>query len=330
MRRKTRVATAAMGLGLIGWSGAVRSDDAPADSVVLTVNGESVMQSEYIERLQRLRANDFIVSANPLRVRSENAGLLVLNALIVERLTLQWAVKTGQMPKEEEITGELERFKQQPAVTQALQNGQVTEKQLRYTVTVQKAQFNISTTGLSVSAKEMEDWYKAHPALFTTPDRWNLNAIVTSKQADVAKIQAALKAGKAFEAVAKQYSEETRTKANGGDLGLVQSNAPLLPEAIKAAARTLKLNEVSAPIKTDVQVEAGKPKQVLWWFLRVKSREPGVARPFGDVKEFVERQALLEKAGGTQAGEKKIAEFRKTAAIKVFLPVYKSLENAGS
>lgn len=319
-----------LALTLMTGNGTAWSEDAPADSVVLTVNGESVMQSEYIERLERLRANDFLVSVNPLTVRTENGGLLVLNNLINERLILQWAIKTNQMPKEEEVNTEFERLKQQPNVTQVLQNGQLTEKMLRYDIRVQKARFNISTTGMSVSAKEMEDWYRTHPNLFTTPERWGLNAILTSKQADVAKIQADLKAGKAFEALAKHYSEENRTKANGGDLGMMSAAEPRLPDAVKIAAKTLKLNEVSAPIKTEMQTDPAKPKQTLWWFIRVKSRESAVTRPFGEVKDFVEKQALLEKAGGVQAGDKKIADFRKTAAIKVFVPTYQSLNNAGS
>src|SRR6476661_3231311 len=127
------------GLGvMLFFTGSVQAEDAPPDNVVLTVNGESVMMSEYFDRLQRLRAADFIVSANPPTVRTENAGLLLMNALISERLTFQWAIKTGQMPKEEEITADFEKLKQQPNIVQALQNGQLTEKLVRYDLRLQK------------------------------------------------------------------------------------------------------------------------------------------------------------------------------------------------
>jgi len=211
-----------------------------------------------------------------------------------------------------------------------LQSGQVTEKLLRYDLRLQKARYNIATTGMSADAKEIETWYKAHLVNFSTPEKWGFNAIMTSNKANVSKIQSAFKAGKSFEELAKQYSEETRTKANGGDLGVIASTEPRIPEAVRNVAKTIKLNEPSAPIKTEIPVSAGKPAQTIWWFVRVKSREPGTTRPFGDVKDFVEKQAILEKAGGLQTAEKKIAEFRKTAAIKILLPLYKGLENAGS
>ena len=329
MKRQITAALCITGLAIIS-SGRVWGEDAPPDTVVLTVNGEAVMMSEYVDRLQRMRATDFLVSTNPLTVRNENSGLLMMNALIVERLTLQWAVKTGQMPKEDEITADFERLKQQPNVTQALQSGLLTEKITRYDLRLQKARYNIATTGLSVTAKEIEDWYKAHIPALTTPDKWGFGTIITSKQAVAAKIPTELKAGKTFEALAKQYSEEPLTKGNGGDLGTLLSNDGRIPEAVKAVARTIKIGEVSAPIKTTMQAQPGKPIQSAWWIIRIKSREAGATRPFGEIKDSVEKQAVLEKAGGLQAAEKKIADFRKTSAIKVTLPLYQSLNNAGS
>ncbi len=329
MKQKTIGIVCSLGAMLL-FGGKVRGEDAPPDTVVLTVNGESVMMSEYFDRLQRMRATDFLVSTNPLTVRTENSGLLMMNSLITERLTFQWAIKTNQMPKEEEVTADFERLKQQPNIVQALQNGQLTEKFIRYDIRLQKARYNVATTGLSVTAKEIEDWYKAHIPALTTPDKWGLGAIMTSKQADVAKIQSELKAGKSFEAMAKQYSEETRTKANGGDLGVILSSEPRIPDAVKNVARTIKIGAVSAPIKTEIPVEAGKPNQTVWWVIRIKSREAGSTRPFAEIKDYAEKQAVLEKAGGLQAMEKKIAAFRKTSSIKVMMPLYQGLNNTGS
>jgi len=73
------------------------------------------------------------------------------------------------------------------------------------------------------------------------------------KKAD--ELKARIDKGEAFEAVAKEFSDDSPTKARGGDLGLVSKDdkrleargfGPLLDKAVE-----LKVGEVAGPIKTD-------------------------------------------------------------------------------
>ncbi len=66
----------------------------------------------------------------------------------------------------------------------------------------------------------------------------------------IAKAQAALKAGKSFEEVANEYTEDPSGKGKGGDLGLMDASTPFVPE-FKAAALALKAGEITPqPVKT--------------------------------------------------------------------------------
>ena len=61
----------------------------------------------------------------------------------------------------------------------------------------------------------------------------------------IAKIQGDLKAGKKFDDLAKQYSEDPSNKDSGGDLGIVDESTSFDPNFLKAAL-ALKKGEVTA------------------------------------------------------------------------------------
>ena len=66
----------------------------------------------------------------------------------------------------------------------------------------------------------------------------------------IAKAQADLKAGKSFEEVANQYTEDPSGKGKGGDLGIMDATTQFVPE-FKAAALALKAGEITPnPVKT--------------------------------------------------------------------------------
>jgi foldase protein PrsA len=296
-------------------------------TVIATVNGEGITHGQFFSRLQRLRGQDFISSVNPVVVRGETAGVLVMSSLINERLIIQWATKTKQMPPDQDINTDLENIKRQPSVVQGLANGELTDDSLRHDLRIQRARYNISTTGVTATAPEVEAYYKSHLANYTIAERWTLAAIRVARQENIAKVQAELKANKPFGEIAKTYSEDASTKDKGGEMGAIAANNPVLPEPLRTAIKALKEGEVSAPIKIDYDLTPGKPKTPNWWFVRLVKRESGRVIPFAEVKEQVERAATLERAGGYQAGDKKIGDFRKQSVIRITIPGYKALAN---
>lgn len=66
----------------------------------------------------------------------------------------------------------------------------------------------------------------------------------------IAKAQAELKAGKSFEIVANEYTEDPSGKGKGGDLGVVDANTPFDPNFLRAAL-ALKSGQVTpTPVKS--------------------------------------------------------------------------------
>ena len=288
-------------------------------SVAATVNGDPITVAEFFTRLQLMRGQDFLVSVNPPQMRPDAAGTIMLNALINERLILQWAAKTKDLPQDSDINAELETLEKQPNVQQALAARILTEDNLRYDLRVQRARFNIATAAISLTTAEVEAYYKQHSDRYGTPERWGLSTIRVTKRAAILKVEDRLKAGKPFDAVAKELSEDPNSKSKGGDLGVVRATDPGLPAALRDAIKKLKTGEVSPP------VEIAFPQGRAWYFMRLTSREPAQMTPLETIRKQVERQALLERAGGYAGADKKIGEFRQAAKIEINLPAYQGL-----
>ena len=298
---------------------------AQGDGAVATINNEAVSGSEFFERVQRVNVRDFIVTTTPLTLRSQTAGQVLLDQMINERLTLQWASRTNLMPSDADVDTELKKAMGQAQVQQALAAHQLSEQFLRYSIRYQKARFNLATIASSVSPQEVEKYYKDHIGLYTVPERFTMEGLHTSKQPEVAKIQAELKAGKPFGDVVKTYCEDPNLKARNGAMGTFTATEPQVPAPIREAAASLKEGQISPAVKVEVDPGGGKPKVPVWWFLRMSHREPAATQPFAVVKTQAEQAALLEKAGGMQVADKKIYDFRQVSDIKINLPGYEVL-----
>ena len=150
---------------------------------------------------------------------------------------------------------------------------------------------------LVVGEAEVKAYYDAHPDRFRQPELVSVRHILVSvkkgedqqglsdadAKARVAKVQAELKKGAKFEALAKKYSDDPGSKDNGGLYADADPSA-WVPE-FGAAARTQPVGKVGAPVKT----------QFGYHLMKVEGRKPGRQVPFEDAKETAEKQAHQER-----------------------------------
>ncbi len=298
-----------------------------SDQTAATVNGERITISDYFERLQRVRGQDFLASLNPPTLRGETAGQIVLSALISERLIMQMATKNNTLPSEAEISTEWERLRNQPAVAAALKNKSLTEAAVRRDIRGQRARYNTAVAGIKVTPAEVETYYKIHLDNYTTPEQWGISAIRIIKGENVPKAAEAIKAGRPFAEVAKMYSDDAVSAARGGDFGIIAVTDPKLPPALREAIRPLKVGEVTADVPIEGIAAPPQPKITYHWFVRLNSRTPAIVHPFAQVKTEAERSLRLERAGGYTKFDKRLADFRQQSTIVIALPAYQNLTN---
>ena len=93
-----------------------------------------------------------------------------------------------------------------------------------------------------------------------------------------------LSQGKSFDVVAKEYSIDPGSAANGGDLGEFPRGM-MVPEFEKAAFELAKPGDVSEPVKT----------QFGWHIIKLEERIPESTIPFEQIKERLTQELREQK-----------------------------------
>ena len=135
---------------------------------------------------------------------------------------------------------------------------------------------------------DMREWYEKNKGKFGTPEMVSAR-IITVKVAENAsdedvgkakegltKLAERLKKGEAFEAVAKEASED-RWAPKGGEMGLIRARQARLGEAFDKAAFAAEIGKVSDPIRTTEG----------FCLLEVTSRRPAEQKSYEDAKDQI-------------------------------------------
>ena len=150
---------------------------------------------------------------------------------------------------------------------------------------------------LVVDEAAVKAFYDKHPDRFKQPELVSVRHIlVTVKQGEgkqglsdadakgrIAKIQAELKKGAKFEALATKYSDDPGSKEKGG-LYADADPSGWVPE-FGAAARTQPVGKVGDPVKTAYG----------YHLIKVESRKPARQVPFEEAKGPAEKMAQQER-----------------------------------
>ncbi|MCW5939417.1 MAG: peptidyl-prolyl cis-trans isomerase [Fimbriimonadaceae bacterium] len=204
--------TARLILGLLATS-ALAQAQTPMDKTLVTVNGQAIDGRTYYKRMEVMPnvgqlVNDKFVPATP--------GFLVLTKLVNEALMLQLAKDKGVAPTRAEIDAEFaRRTKENPELMPGLKRIGFTDEDLKYDISLQIAEFKLTTLGITITDLEVEKFYKDHPADFTKPKRHVLRVIVAQSDEVKAKVDAAFAAGKPFREVARELSEDINRVEDG-------------------------------------------------------------------------------------------------------------------
>ena len=247
IRAAAAAATAAVALTFTGCS----SGGSGGDAAVVTVNDQKIMRSDLDRRLE----------SSPLAKQ-------VLTQLVQQSLIDQYAkannVTIAQADidkKEAEIEskyppGQFDSILAQQGLTQAdVQNI------LRQQMVLEKA----VAPAVHVSESDIAAYFAKNHAQFDQPEQVRARHILVADQGTANMIEAKLKAGGNFAALAKQYSTDAASKGAGGELGFF-ARGKMVP-AFQDAAFALPVGGISPPVKSPfgwhiINVEAKKPAQI--------------------------------------------------------------------
>jgi foldase protein PrsA len=176
-----------------------------------------------------------LVQQKWFQLEAEDRGLTVSDAQVKARFE---QLKKQSFPKPADYQKFLKQYNQTEAdLLRLVKASMVQEK-------VQTAVSTIPTP----STGQVEDEYNKNKAKYSTPASRDLNLVFNASQAKANAAKAALAGGADWKTVAKQYSQDSVSKANGGKFPGVtkgQFPKPLDGEVFKAKEGT-----VVGPIKT--------------------------------------------------------------------------------
>ena len=243
---------------LVAFAGCHRS---PSADVVATVNGKEIMRAD-LDRVYQ--AN---IGETPQMPSEEEANIRRLNYLhgmIADEIVQQRATKLNLTASDEDVNAKLTEFKApytQDDFDRKLKQSNMTlddlKRDIRRQLTREKLINKEIESKINVTDAEVSDYFNAHKTEFNTiePQYHLMQILVTaapsqqpanlqnnkaSGDADAKrKIQALhnrLESGDDFSSVAMNYSEDSSTAANGGDMGFIPESSlksvPVVYDAI--------------------------------------------------------------------------------------------------
>lgn len=141
------------------------------------------------------------------------------------------------------------------------QYGYASEADLKKTMKLGMMQEKAALKDVKATDKEMKDYYDTYQ-----PDI-KARHILVADEATANEVKKKLDGGAKFDEVAKEYSTDTASAQNGGDLGTINNtNKEQYDADFIKATYALKVNEISAPVKTQfgyhiIQVTEKKEKK---------------------------------------------------------------------
>jgi peptidyl-prolyl cis-trans isomerase SurA len=286
---------------------------APAN-VAATVNGRAITYAE----LDKQYESQFGGAAGE-RSSGDQAliqKLEVLRTLVDNEIMLQRAEKLSLMAVDADVEAKFNELKApytQEEFQKQLDARKMTveelKAQLRRDLSVQKLFNKEITSQISISDKDITDFYNANKASFNlaepqihmaqilvtpVPDP-NVRNLKNDKARDeeqarkkIQSINARLRQGEDFAMLAQNYSEDPNSSQNGGDLGFIPESA--LEKANADLRRTLmglRPGETTAPIHTPEGYR----------ILKLVTREPAGQRELADpkVQQTIREQLINRK-----------------------------------
>jgi len=170
-----------------------------------------------------------------------------------------------------------------------------------------------------VSNSELQKFYEENEHRLTLPDQVRVRHILLKwkplgTQDDRAAIRDQMqpildraRSGEDFATLAREFSEDSGTRQNGGDTGLFVSGTMVPP--FEEVAFALKPGEISDPVDTVFGVH----------ILKLEERQEGSLMPFDEVREQL-RDYVREQQMGA-AVQAKIDELRVAANVEVLIPL---------
>jgi len=237
--------------------------------IAAEVNGEKITKDELYSLLE------------------EQYGEEALDTLISEKLIQQEAdkekisVSTSEI--DEEIAALQESYGGKEAFESMLESSGYTLDYVKNDIKSYLTSKKLLEPGIKVTEKEMKEYFEENKATFNEGEQVKASHILVEDEATAKEVKEKLDKGEDFAMLAKEYSTDTTTKDNGGDLGFF-AEGEMVAE-FDEVAFALAVNEISDPVKTDYG----------YHIIKVVEKKDAAEAKYEDHKEEIKATLIDEK-----------------------------------
>jgi len=236
--------------------------------VIAEVNGKKITQQDYDNRIKLISssykiqqramgtAEEVVIDDNILSQIKETA----YNQLVMIKLIEQEAEARGIQLSDEEKDKHLADFKAMQedsggpgAYDQVLKDFEITEAELKQELAIgllrSKVENNIAAEA-QITEEQAQQLYQANQDSFKEPGGMKISHILVDSEAKAQDIIKQLQAGADFAQLA-QSDSICPSSSQGGDLGVVNQDTPMVPEFLNAALALSPGQITPQPVKSE-------------------------------------------------------------------------------
>src|SRR5215470_17147067 len=287
--------------------------------LMASVDGRKILRSD-VEKYYLNQTSGSEQPQLPVGEQATSLRLSILRELIDDEILMHRAEKLGLLATDEEVDRKMNEIKSpytQEQFDQKLKDKKITlddfRRDLRRSLTVEKVLNKEITSKINITDQDVSEYYNAHKGEFNliesqyhlaqiyvspmpNPQVHNLKNDKAQNQIEARKkiqmLSNRLDSGDDFATLAMNYSEDTETAGNGGDLGFSPESALQRTDPVtRETVMKLKPGQYSTIVTI---VDPATKRPAAFRIVKLISKEPAGQREFGDprVKQAIRSQLM--------------------------------------
>ncbi|HBR02217.1 MAG TPA: foldase [Ruminiclostridium sp.] len=183
----------------------------------------------------------------------EYYGPSVLDSMIAKKIVKMEAEKDNITVTDEEIQAELDKMAEAYGGTetfnQQLQMSGITMDAMKEDLKNYLEISKLMDPLITITDEQISTYFEENKESFAQPEQVKASHILVADEATAKEVKQKLNEGGDFAALAAEYSTDKENAQNGGELGFFGKGK--MVEAFETVAFSMKVGEISEPVKTD-------------------------------------------------------------------------------
>jgi len=276
------------------------------EKIAALVGDDIILQSEVEDRAAPLLADvASIANAGEREARSSSIRREVLDRLVDDQLLAQQATELKLTVSDDEIDRAIQQIRRDYGLNDGQLRDELRKQGLSmttYRMNTKKEILKYRVLNIAVGSKinvgdsEVQSYYDRHMKSSNVQVRASHIFIAIPEDADNASVLEREKlakslleraqAGEEFAKLAREYSQDAGTRADGGDLGFIGRD--ILPKPLEELLFSMKIGDVRGPVRADRGFHV----------IMLVDKRTKDAKPFADVQDEIRirlRQREMER-----------------------------------